>query len=128
MLSKIPPTRRQFLTSASSFGIGGVALAWMLQSDPLQGAPVKPSLERPKYDLLPKKPAHPPRAKAMISMFMQGGPSQIDLLDPKPGMAKYDGQPFPGEIKYDNAAEASSKVLHSPWKFEPRGASGTEAS
>ncbi|MDB5388368.1 MAG: hypothetical protein JWM11_4014, partial [Planctomycetaceae bacterium] len=52
MLSDLPPNRRQFLASASSFGIGGVALAWMLQEDPLFGAPNKPSLERPKYDLL----------------------------------------------------------------------------
>jgi hypothetical protein len=59
---------------------------------------------------------------------MQGGPSHLDLFDPKPGMAKYDGQPFPGEIKYDNAAQASSKVLHSPWKFAKHGECGTDLS
>ena len=64
----------------------------------------------------------------MISLWMQGGPSQLDLFDPKPEMAKYDGQPFPGEIKYDNAAQASSKVFHSPWKFSPRGECGMELS
>ena len=47
----------------------------------------------------------------MISLFMMGGPSQMDLFDPKPMLTKYDGQKFPGEIKYDNLAEASAKVL-----------------
>jgi hypothetical protein len=64
----------------------------------------------------------------MISLFMQGGPSQVDLVDPKPGMAKYDGKPFPGKIKYDNAAQASSRVFHSPWKFQKHGKSGLEVS
>jgi hypothetical protein len=43
-------------------------------------------------------------------------------------MAKYDGQPFPGDIKYDNAAEASSKVFASPFKFAKQGQCGTELS
>jgi Protein of unknown function (DUF1501) len=64
----------------------------------------------------------------MISLFMQGGPSHIDLFDPKPALEKYDGKPFPGTIKYDNAAEASSKVLASPWKFKKHGKSGIELS
>src|SRR5262249_15271251 len=76
----------------------------------------------------PKDPHYRPRATAMISLFMQGGPSHVDLLDPKPLMAKYDGKPFPGTIKYDNAAQASSKVLASPWKFAKHGRCGTAVS
>jgi hypothetical protein len=64
----------------------------------------------------------------MISLFMQGGPSHLDLLDPKPALAAYDGKPFPGEVKYDNAAQASSRVLASPWKFQKHGQSGIEVS
>jgi hypothetical protein len=41
----------------------------------------------------------------------------MDLFDPKPMLAKYDGQKFPGEIKYAISPEASAKVLGSPWKF-----------
>src|SRR5262249_55301506 len=52
----------------------------------------------------------------------------IDLLDPKPTLTKYDGKPFPGDIKYDNAAEASSHVLASPWKCARHGRSGIEVS
>ncbi len=85
-------------------------------------------LERPHYDLMPKKPAFEPRAKAMISMFMQGGPSQIDLFDPKPELDKLDGKKFPGDIKYDDAAHASTTVLASPWKYQKHGQCGTEVS
>ena len=53
----------------------------------------------------------------MISMFMQGGPSHIDLFDPKPELTKRHLQNFTGDIKYDNAAEASAKLFGSPWKF-----------
>lgn len=122
-----PISRRELLHS-TTMGMGSLALAWMLQQDPLRAEPLKPSLERPKYDLKPKPPAHPPRAKAMISMFMQGGPSHVDLLDPKPKLNELDGQKFPGDIKYDNAAQASSKVLGCPWKFAKYGQAGTDVS
>jgi len=59
---------------------------------------------------------------------MQGGPSQMDLLDPKPKPNELDGQAFPGTIKYDNAAQASSKILGSPWKFAAHGECDTEVS
>jgi len=59
---------------------------------------------------------------------MQGGPSQVDLLDPKPLLNKLHLKKFPGKIKYDNAAEASSRVLGSPWKFQQYGQGGTDVS
>ena len=52
---------------------------------------------------------------------MQGGPSHIDLFDPKPLLTRLDGTNFTGEIKYDNQAEASAKLLGSPWKFRKTG-------
>ncbi len=122
-----PWTRRHFLAQ-NSLGIGGLALSWLLNQEGAFGESVRPELERRRFDLLPKEPHHKPRARAMISLFMQGGPSHLDLFDPKPGMARYDGQPFPGTIQYDNAAEASAKVLHSPWKFRKHGHAGTELS
>ena len=64
----------------------------------------------------------------MISMYMQGGPSHIDLFDPKPELTKRHLQKFDGEIKYDNAAESSAKLFGSPWKFEKRGECGMELS
>lgn len=120
-------SRRHFLQQ-QSFGISGLALAWLLKQDGVHAAPPKPATEPVVYDLLPKAPSHEPKAKAMISMFMQGGPSHHDLFDPKPELQKRHLQSFPGEIKYDNAAEASSKLFASPWKFSPHGECGMELS
>ena len=120
-------SRRHFLAS-SAMSLGPIALAWLLRQEDTKASPKKPDLDRTAYDLLPKPPHHEPRARAMISLFMQGGPSQMDLLDPKPALNKLDGQKFPGKIKYDNAAQASSKVLGSPWKFRQYGECGTDVS
>ena len=120
-------SRRHFL-EANGFGLGALALAWLLKQDNLLAGPVKPHGDGLRYDLLPKKPHFEPKAKAMISLFMMGGPSQMDLFDPKPMLQKYDGQKFPGEIKYDNLAQASAKVFGSPWKFAPHGQCGMELS
>src|SRR6185437_4801560 len=121
-------SRRHFL-QANAFGIGSLALAWLLKQDNLLAGPVKPHIDGPpRYDMLPKPPHFAPRAKAMISLFMMGGPAQMDLFDPKPMLTKYDGQKFPGEIKYDNIAQASAKVFGSPFKFSPRGQCGMELS
>jgi hypothetical protein len=109
-------------------GIGSVALAWLMNEEALLAAPSRPELEPRKFDLTPKVPHAKPQARAMISLFMQGGPSHLDLFDPKTALAKYDGKKFPGEIKYDNAAQASAKVLASPWKFKKHGKCGTELS
>jgi hypothetical protein len=121
-------SRRHFL-ARSALGIGSVALAWLLNEEGLLASPGgKPPLEPQSFDLLPKTPPRPPRARAMISMFMQGGPSHIDLFDPKPELGKRNGQKFTGDIVYDNAAQASSKLLGSPWKFKKHGQSGIELS
>jgi Protein of unknown function (DUF1501) len=120
-------TRRHFLTQ-NAYGLGGVALAWLLNQEGVFATPPKPDLERHTYDLKPRAPAHPPRATAMISMFMQGGPSHIDLFDPKPELARRHLQNFSGDIQYDNAAEASAKLFGSPWKFSKFGQCGMELS
>ncbi len=120
-------SRRHFLTQ-QAFGLSGVALAYLLKQDGVSAAPAKPTLERPTYDLLPKRPKQEPQARAMISMFMQGGPSHIDLFDPKPELQKRHLQSFTGDIKYDNAAEASAKLFASPWKFAKHGECGMDLS
>lgn len=128
MSDHLTSSRRHFLASAS-FSLGGLALTQMLREEALSAAEItKPPLEPIIYDTLPKPTHYEPRAKAMISLWMQGGPSHHDMFDPKPIMQKYDGKPFPGEIKYDNAAQASSKVLASPWKFSHQGECGMELS
>ena len=118
--------RRHFL-AATALGATPLALANLL-AEPVAAEPSKPNLQPLEFNLLPKSPPKPPRATAMISMFMQGGPSQIDLLDPKPILQKLHMKKFPGKIKYDNAAQASSLVYASPWKFKKYGETGTDVS
>jgi len=119
--------RRHFL-ARGVMSLAPLAMSWAIGRDRLQAAPVKPELARQSFDLLPKQPRKTPQATAMISMFMQGGPSHVDLMDPKPELTRLDGQQFPGTIKYDNAAQASSRVLGSPWKFRQHGDCGTPIS
>ena len=84
---KIPArSRREFLTSAGS-GLSGVALASMLARDGF-AAPVKDPLAA-------KQPHHKPTAKAVIWLFMEGGPSHLDLFDPKPALDRLAGKPMP---------------------------------
>lgn len=128
----LPPvcSRRHWLCS-SAFSLSGVAAAHLLRNDGLladDASLAKPNLEPQNFDLLPKAPHHAPRAKAMISMFMIGGPSQIDMFDPKPELMKLDGKDFPGEVSYDNPAQASRQVMGPQWAFSPRGQCGMELS
>ena len=86
-----PASRRQFLSRAGS-GLGAVALGGLLE-----GSGVLPKASAaPKIDpLAPKEPHHAPRAKSVIWLFMEGGPSHVDLFDPKPLLTELAGQPMP---------------------------------
>ncbi|GAF71142.1 unnamed protein product, partial [marine sediment metagenome] len=121
-------SRRHFLAS-SAMSVGSLATAWLLNDQQLLagGAP-KPEMEPHQFDLTTKPPVETGRANAMISLFMQGGPSHIDLMDPKPLLKKYHLKEYPHEIARDDALGASSKTFASPWKFRPRGQCGTEIS
>lgn len=115
-------SRRSFLKAG--YGVGTIALATLLREEGLLANPAKSG----HYNTLPKPPHGFGQAKAMISMVMQGGPSHIDLFDPKPLLNKLDGKDFPGEVKYDDAAGASREVMGSPWKFSKHGECGMELS
>ena len=112
-------TRRHWMAQ-QSIGLGSLAWAWLRQQQ-LHAEPPKPLLEPLTYDMTPKPSASRPQATAMISMFMQGGPSHIDLFDPKPELNKRHLQTYTGDIKYDNAGEASSKLFGCPWRFRKYG-------
>ncbi len=67
-----------------------------------------------------------PKAKSVICLFQHGGPSQMDLFDPKPALNKYHGKPYPGgdlEVHFD---KQKGNVLGSPFKFERHGQAGME--
>ena len=121
-------SRRHFLAQ-SAFGIGSFALAHLLQRDGLlaENGPPKPGENLP-LDLKPRPPHFAPQATAMISLFMHGGPSHVDLLDPKPELSQRHGTDYPGDVTFSFVNRASKKLLGSPWKFAPRGQCGTEIS
>jgi hypothetical protein len=125
----LPQTRRDFLTS-TGFGVGSLALAHLLANDGLLGAETSPGKppENLPLDLLPKAPHIAPRATAMISLFMHGGPSHVDLFDPKPELSTRSGTEYQGDVVYSFVNRANKKLFGSPWKFEKRGQCGTEIS
>jgi hypothetical protein len=120
-------SRRQFL-QRNALGIGSVALACLLRQDRLLATPPAVPRQAQSFDLKPKTPPRPPTARAMISLFMHGGPSHIDLLDPKPELSRRSGEDYPGEITYSFVDRASKKLFGTPWKFERHGECGMEVS
>jgi hypothetical protein len=111
-------TRRAFLGGYAGC-LGSLALNHLLASE---GA-VRPSAG----PLAPKPPHHPPRAKAVICLFQHGGPSQVDLFDPKPELSKHQGKPYPGELEIHFHTQ-KGKLLASPFRFHRCGRSGMELS
>jgi hypothetical protein len=109
-------TRRQFL-SRFAMGMGAVGLASVLGPELLLPESALASGEI--SSLAPKIPPLPAKAKHVVHIFAQGAPSHIDTFDPKPELAKYDGQPLPG---------MSGVAMQSPFQFQKRGNSGIEVS
>src|ERR1041385_4967340 len=118
-------TRRQALQDIG-VGFGAMAANSMPQQDRLLAAESAIAKER-RYDLTPKAPHLTPKAKRVIFIYIGGGPSTIDMFDPKPALMKYDGKPAPFEIK-GRALNGSQQIMASPWKFADCGDSGRQVS
>jgi hypothetical protein len=125
MPSRLPlaADRRDFLFRAGG-GLGGIALNWLLQRD-AAAAPVAhaPGSTNP---LAARKPHFEAKAKAVIFMFMVGGPSPIDLFEPKPDLEKWRGKPLPESLgKFPSQfTKGDSALLPSTRKFTRHGKSG----
>ena len=118
-------SRRDFFQRIG-VGLGGMALADLLSRDLVAG-PV-PESRTVQYDVLPKKPHFPPKAKRVILLFQNGGPSQVDLFDPKPELTKRDGQkPGDGYVN-DVDAKKTGAWLGTPFHFAKHGQCGMELS
>ncbi len=116
------PSRRAFLSRTGS-GLGSIALAHLLSSE---GA-LSPALAAPTNSLAAKPPHHPPRAKAIIWLFMEGGPSHIDLFDPKPELEKLAGQVTPPSFNLPVTSATGSHrmpLVASQRKWKQHGGSG----
>lgn len=111
-------SRREFFTRAGS-GLAGIALASMLKQDGLAATlPVDP--------LAPKTPHLTPKAKSVIWLFMEGGPSHLDLFDPKPKLKELHGQPMPSSFGKIITAmgTANNSLMASQRTFKQYGKSG----
>jgi hypothetical protein len=120
-------TRRDFL-ARTSFGVGAIALADLLRQDGAFADVAQKPGENLSLDLRARAPHFAPRATAMISLFMHGGPSHVDLLDPKPELTKRNGVEYDGDVVFSFVNRASKKLFGTPWKFARHGQCGTEVS
>jgi len=114
-------SRRQALLRLGS-GFGALALADLCYP----GGSITRGAEAIRHDVLPRVPNTVPKARAVIQLFMHGGPSQVDLLDPKPELSRLDGQPPPAEVADDE--NRTTYLMGSPFKFNKHGESGLEFS
>ena len=110
-------TRRDWLQSVPG-GIAGAALTWLLSQEKSLGADSPTGFQ-------PRRPHFAPKAKSVIHLFMNGGPSQMDLFDPKPFLDKHHGEKYfdkiAGEVESPQSAGA---LMRSPFRFARHGQCG----
>jgi hypothetical protein len=117
----VPATsRRDFLFQAGC-GFGGLAVNYLLQQD--HRGLLAATAQNP---LSPKAPHHTAKAKSIIWLFMEGGPSHLDLFDPKPALQKLAGQPMPASFGPVITAmgTASNNLMPSQRTWKQHGESG----
>jgi hypothetical protein len=118
-----PVSRRQMLSQAAS-GFGAAALTALVAGDRAFGGSVQGATDGP---LAPRQPTYRARARNVIFLYMDGGPSQVDTFDPKPRLQAENGQPFKMAIQptqFDNVGN----TLGCPWTFRPGGECGLPVS
>lgn len=117
----LPLSRRDFL-ARSGMGMASLGLAGLLAGEGLLFA----DSERSASPLASRKPHFPGKAKRVIHLFMNGGPSHVDTFDPKPSLAKYAGKPLPRENL--RTERKTGAAFPSPFAFKKYGKSGIEVS
>ncbi|MFO0876027.1 MAG: DUF1501 domain-containing protein [Gemmataceae bacterium] len=116
-------SRRDFLWQAGG-GCGGLALSWLLAQEARGAGPALPN------PLAPKPPHFAAKAKSVIFMFMVGGPSALDLFDPKPAVTRFHGKPLPASfgMPVSQFTKGDTPLLASTRKFRKAGKSGLDIS
>src|SRR5262249_52200520 len=112
-------TRPQMLERCG-MGFGMVGLAGVMADAGLLQAAT------PIHPLAPRQPHFPGKAKRVVHLFMNGGPSQVDTFDPKPALEKFHGQKPSGEVHLKRSKIGT--LMKSPFSFARRGRSGLEIS
>ena len=111
-------TRRQFLVR-SGMGFGALSLASIFGLNPYDAAAASTTTGKLISPLAPKRSHFPVKAKSVIHIFAEGGPSHVDTWDPKPELAKYADKTIPGN---------DGLAYPSPFKFTKMGKAGIEVS
>src|SRR5262245_17384375 len=117
----LPLTRRELLRRGG-MGFGLLGLAAVLADDGALAADAPPAAGNP---LAPRPPHFPARAKRVVHLFMNGGPSHVDTFDPKPVLDRYHGKPVPSNLPTERKTGAA---FRSPYRFRKYGQSGIEVS
>jgi hypothetical protein len=117
-------TRREFLWQAGA-GFPALSLVDLLSRDGFFAKAPAPGADDP---LAPKTPHHAPRAKAVIFLFMYGGPSQVDTFDYKPKLYPLDGKTIDIDTKGRGGSKAQGRVVGPKWAFRPYGQCGKHVS
>ena len=119
-----PLSRRELLFRAGA-GFSGLAMTSLLDQEGLLAAtPADPKSGSGSTSPLAPRPGHfPAKAKSVIFLFMYGGPSQVDLFDPKPMLQKMHGQPLPTNEKLETFNK-NGNLMASPYEFKRHGQSG----
>src|SRR5437773_1151674 len=121
-------SRREFLQRAGC-GFGALAFSYLLGLDGISGRAESIKLD-PLNPLAPRGPHNAAKAKSVIWLFMEGGPSHLDLFDPKPALARLAGQPLPASFGRPITAMGTTLNALMPSKrtFRRCGQSGIEVS
>ncbi len=115
-----PLSRRELLVRGG-LGFGMLGLTALLADQGMLGA-ASPATT----PLAPRQPHFPPKAKQVVHLFMNGGPSHVDTFDPKPLLDKYHGKPLPTQNL--RTERKTGAAMRSPFKFKKHGQSGIEVS
>src|SRR5207253_5132622 len=109
----------------SALGFGTLAMAYLLRADGLLGtAAANPG----GYDLRLRTGHFPGPAKSVILLMQSGGPSQVDLFDPKPELQKRHGQRHPGQVESFQPGSHDNQLMACAYKFRRHGQCGMDFS
>jgi hypothetical protein len=115
-------SRREFLWSYGG-GLGGIALAYMLNKEGLLASQV---VDPASQGVLARQGGlhHPPRAQRVVQFYMSGAASQCDMFDYKPLLIKKNGQPWDANAKVELFQSSPGTYMQAPWKWKQYGQSG----
>ncbi len=121
LFGRLPSSRRAFLAQ-SGLGFGTLALAHLLNAEGLLGSEAAPG----GADLRPRAGHFGARAKAVVMLMQTGGPSQVDLFDPKPELQKRDGRKHPDRVESFQPGSSENRLMASPFRFRKHGQCGMD--